>query len=90
MFKFRKSIPKRKAHCRFYIVLAGEHNIPIEGITGVALKEVTREMFLKHKGLKTWIESNSAKGLGSPKGISNLSNRMRIELLNRIYGKLSW
>ena len=47
------------AHILLVIVLPGEHDIPIFGLTGVSLRIVDRKMYEKHQGLKYWAASGS-------------------------------
>ncbi len=77
----------RQAYVDYYIVLPGEHALKIEGITGLSLHKVTRHAYMKHLGLKYWIESPFAGRQGDVKAQEVLSQTARLDVINRVFGK---
>lgn len=78
---------KQPAYVVYFIVMPGVHGIPIRGLDGLGLKEVTGDTFIRHNGLKYWAQS--AKGVVRDNETMQkaLSQRAREDIFNLIFNK---
>lgn len=85
--KFIKELRLRKkyyTHC--YIVLPGEHHIPVLGISGLSLKLVTYQIYKKHKGVKYKIWVTDPNNEIPTEVCRDLSKKSRIAIISLIIG----
>ena len=87
IYRWYKVKNLRQAYVDYYIVLPGEHALEITGITGLSLHKVSRPAYMKHEGLKYWIESPFPGRQGDVKAQEVLSQTARLDVINKIFGK---
>ena len=76
------------AYLRCFIMMPGENDIPLDGITGISLRMVPRETMVKHEGLKYWIAAYSSKAdIMSEAMLKALSDRARADILSLMFFK---
>ena len=87
IYRWHKVARLRQAYVDYYIVLPGEHALEIEGIIGLSLHKVTRHTYMKHRGLKYWIESPWPGRQADVKAQEVLSRTARLDVINKVFGK---
>lgn len=75
------------AHIRYFIVLPGEFKFPVVKIAGVSLKEINREGFLNHKGLKYYVSSKEESRIKDEIILIPLGALARQDILDLIFKK---
>jgi len=85
--RLRKRVRSVGTYVDFYIILSGDHVVPIMGLTGISLKKVDRVVWEKHKGLKYWIGSKSQFKLKHQSTLEQLSQKARRDVFNRVFYK---
>jgi hypothetical protein len=78
---------KKFGYVDCYIVLNGDHDVEIEGLKGISLKRVNRNVYDNHKGLKYWISSQIPKMQRHSEELKKLSSLVRIDIFNLVFGK---
>lgn len=87
MFRSPKKKFVKPMYVDFYIVLSGEHNVVIQGLEGISLKKVGRDIYDRHKGLKYWISSDIFNMTEDQTALKKMSEIARVDIFDLVFGK---